>query len=156
MIELKPSGLADLSYVIANMRDADRAEIFCQLPDDINAGQFANSVLNSNDSVTAFLKGNPVAAFWLSEMTVSTAFVSMFGTKHMIRTVPAMTRAIMEEHIPAWRNQGFIRFEARSLVEHTQAHKWLKGCGAKNEGILKSMGKNGEDFFMFGLVYRRI
>lgn len=151
MIELVPGSIASVSYVFSNMREVDRREILCLLPDEITAGQFAAGAM-LHSPVVAMLKGNPVAVYYLSPVSVSVAFVSMFGTPLMLRAVPAMTRAILELEIPNWHANGFLRFEARSHIDHAQAHSWLENCGAVREGILKSMGKHGEDFVMYALI----
>jgi hypothetical protein len=51
--------------------------------------------------------------------------------------------------IPGMLARGARRMHCRSLHTHYKAHEWLRTFGEPSEILLKSWGKNGEDFLLF-------
>ncbi|MCP4072296.1 MAG: hypothetical protein GY742_11235 [Hyphomicrobiales bacterium] len=150
LIEIVAGNHRDISYVVANLRQIDREEIFCQMDiDDVDLLAVLSLELNSR---VCRLKCQPVAVFSFSLVNVSTVAVNLFGTNSITRAIPAITRFIFTDMIPDALQQGIRRFEARTIETHSQAHRWLEACGAMREGALEQMGKNGERFFMYALT----
>ena len=71
------------------------------------------------------------------------------GTDKAERTIPAVSRFLIEHAIP-WRlDEGFTCMEARSLETHLDAHRWMEGMGGKREGEPYLYGKGGERFVTY-------
>ena len=144
-----PATIRDASYVAANMRHLDWQEIACQCPDDTIPRDVAIWCINSREAYTALVRGQPVACFGISNSTPAGNVVSIWawGTRSMWRAVPEITRWI-EAAVPRWIAEGVTRVEARSIVGHDAAHRWMRGLGANSEPCM-SWGKNGESFVLF-------
>ncbi len=150
LIEIVPACHRDISFVLANLRPVDGEEIFCQM-DVGDIGLLLVLALELKSRVCR-LKGQPVAVFSFSQINASTVAVNLYGTNDITRATPAITRFIFTDMIPGALKQGIRRFEARTIETHLQAHQWLEACGAKREGAMEQMGKNGEGFFMYALT----
>ena len=73
-----------------------------------------------------------------------------FGTKHFKRCVPMMTR-----HLQAIRptvEKHCRRCQVVTYVNHDISHGWLEALGAEREGMLRSYGRNGENFYVYSWV----
>lgn len=147
-VSIKPACLRDTSFVLANMRAKDRAEVFCQLPDGVTCPQLAMHLLRGKGFV-AYLDDQPVMVFGTSLLNVCTASVWALGTPKTWRVVPAVSQFIMLEHVPDLLDQGITSVEARSILGHDQAHKWMLGLGAERSGEPFVYGKGGELFQLF-------
>ncbi len=44
------------------------------------------------------------------------------------------------------------RLQVITYTEHDIAHGWIEALGAKREGLLRSYGRNGEDFNVYAWV----
>jgi RimJ/RimL family protein N-acetyltransferase len=62
----------------------------------------------------------------------------------------ALTRWVKRFMIPALKEAGMHRAEARSLATHTTAHAWMQSLGAKQESVLRQYGRDKQDFILFG------
>ena len=150
MIEIIAGTHRDISDVVNNLRVIDHQEIYCQM-DNKEWDTLLVMALELNSWVCR-LNGRPVAVFSFSAINFSTVAVNLFGTDKITRAIPAITRFIFVRMIPDALSSGIRRFEARSLATHEQAHRWLEACGAVKEGLLPEFGKNGEDFYIYGLT----
>lgn len=140
--------MRDVSYIIANMRDCDKAEIYCQIPKDIKASEYAYSLLHSMECYVATYRGNPALVFGVSPMVTAVLSAWAFGTKEMTRCIPAATR-FLKSRKADWIAQGYHRMEARTLSTHKQAHRWLESTGAKRVCSLPEWGSDGELFYLY-------
>lgn len=73
-----------------------------------------------------------------------------FGTSKFKRCVPLITR-----HLKAVRpivERDCRRLQVLALDSHDLAHGWIEGFGAKREGVLRSYGRGGEDFYLYAWV----
>lgn len=148
MIELIPSTPRDITIVAANMREWDRREfeasarymaiteaaLYCHFTSLPWAG-------------VALLKGEPVAAFGAAGSALQPQLKAAwaFGTDKFKRVVPAISREV-ESWKPHLMAEGVHRIEARALVGHDLAGRWMAGLGAQCEGVLRHYGRGGEDF----------
>lgn len=146
-VAIVPANLRDLSYVAANMRPADRAEVECQLDEWSPINVAAMSLRDFAYIVD--LDGNPEAAFGAGQVRQGYWLAWSWGTARITRCLPAMIRYITEELQPAVYSAGAHRVEARALKSHTQAHAFLKRIGGHLRCELPGYGKNGEDFMLF-------
>jgi hypothetical protein len=146
-IEIVPATIRDLTFIAANLRAEDWREIECQLADGVGRGEVAAYGL-AGEAWVATMDGQPVAAFGAAAMAYSVVSVWAWGTKRMARTVPAITRFIVEDCVPRWIEAGVTRAEARSIEGHETAHRWLRSLGGQEQPC-PAWGKRGEDFTLF-------
>jgi hypothetical protein len=97
----------------------------------------------------AKLDGQPVAAFGVGMLNIAAASGWAFGTKRMKRAIPAITRYFYDAVYPTLVESGVRMVEARSLVSHIEAHRWMLANGAELVGGAFPYGKNGEAFMLF-------
>ncbi|WP_289035998.1 hypothetical protein [uncultured Roseibium sp.] len=146
----------DASYIAANMRPADIAEIGCLWE------RFDPRVLGvcaATHSVPGFAwsirdnKGQPIAAYGMSYAAPFDPEhwqAWAFGTDRFRRVAPLMTR-----HLQSIRDvieTNCRRLQVITHVEHDLSHEWLRKLGAKREGLLKAYGRNREDFEIYAWV----
>lgn len=147
--------MRDASFIAANMREQDHREIACLWQDwDTRAlGICAMETAVPGMVWSIRYEGQPAAAYGFSR---ASAFdpehwqVWAFGTDRFKRCVPLITR-----HITGLR--PLIARECRRLqvithVDHDLAHGWIEALGARKEGLLRSYGRGGEDFFLYAWV----
>lgn len=148
-LSIRPGTLRDVSYVTAHMRQSDRDEAYCQLPDGTTNWQLAHMLVMSGDCWCVFEGERPIAAFGTSPMTAAAVSVWAVGTERMWRAAALIVRFMKETHIPALLGQGYRHMEARSLIDHHAAHRWMRMAGAKVHGPPMPFGKADELFLLF-------
>lgn len=150
---ISQSSLLECTYVASNMREYDRAEIMCQLPDDSpqsHAGLFAWEMSKPN-AWTAKIDGQPVAVFGVTPVTLSQNVQQlwMFGTDQLLAILPFAGLFVVNVLLPTMKERGLTRIEVRAMYEHDETHAWMKNLGAHTVGPLGGFGKNGERFIMY-------
>lgn len=151
-VEIRPAVFRDVCFVTAHLREEDRREIYCQLPEGASSVEVAAlSCANSDHAWCAWYRGSPVAAFGFSPATAAGTVQSAwaFGTRRMKRTVPAITHHVIANVVPTLLCEGVRRIEARSIADHDLAHRWLAGLGARREAELPQWGRDGEAFVLW-------
>lgn len=148
-IEVRPATLRDASYVMACLRPQDRAEVLCQVPDGTKMHELAYQLLMGSEAYCATFNDQPAMFFGVSPINVACLSVWALGTRHMIRVTPAVTRFFADELLPAKIDEGYHTMEARSLIDHTLAHRWITGAGGRASGEPFIFGKNREKFLLF-------
>lgn len=148
-VTVKPACLAHASFVTANMREADRNEIMCQVPDGTKTYDIAGMMLGSGDAFIAYLDDQPVLFFGAHPMNVCTLEAWAIGTSKTRRVLHAATRHLISDYGPRAIAAGFLSMECRSHVKHVEAHRWLAGTGAVVNGDPFVYGKGGEEFILF-------
>jgi hypothetical protein len=146
-LRIIPATLRDLSYIAANLRPEDRAEIDCQL-DHWSPALLALTALQGFAYV-AELDGNPEAGFGAAEQRSGLWIAWSWGTRRMRRCVPGITRFFHDVLGPQVAARGAWRVEARALAENELALRWLGRLGATQRCLLPGYGRNGEDFFLY-------
>lgn len=140
--------LRDLSYIAANLRPEDHAEIDCQF-NEWSPTVLAAQALQAGPAYVAELNGNPEAAFGAGEVRSGLWIAWSWGTKRMKRCVPLVTQFFWEVLGPDIASRGAWRVEARALAANDMALRWLRRLGATERCRLPGYGKNGEDFILF-------
>jgi hypothetical protein len=139
--------LRDLSYIAANLRPEDHAEVDCQL-DEWTPASLALTAMQGFAYV-AELDGNPEAAFGAGELRSGLWIAWSWGTKRMRRCVPRITEFFYSVLGPDVASRGAWRVEARALAGNDLAIRWLNRLGATERCLLNGYGRNGEDFILF-------
>ncbi|MER9925015.1 hypothetical protein NKJ84_19105 [Mesorhizobium sp. M0048] len=146
-LRIIPATLRDLSYIAANLRPEDRAEIDCQL-DNWSPALLALTALQGFAYV-AELDGNPEAGFGAAEQRSGLWIAWSWGTRRMRRCVPAITEFFHAVLGPEVAARGAWRVEARALAANGLALRWLARLGATQRCRLPGYGRNGEDFLLY-------
>ena len=149
MIEVVPACLRDVSYVLYNLNPADEAETACQIDPALKRYELAYGLLMSGDNFAVRIDGQPVAVFGTAPLNRATLSVWALGTDRMRKALPAISRYLIDVHLPEMVEQGYRYMEARSLATHHAAHRWLRWLGAKELGGPHPFGRDGEDFLLF-------
>jgi hypothetical protein len=147
-VEIKPANLRDATYIGANLRAADREEIFCQVPGGLSGSDVTQTLFGGMlDEWTwiAYLDGQPTTIFGVSPITVSTWAGFAFGTRHLPRTIPRVSAHMLALE-PSLIAHGVRRLEVRTIATHDISHQWLRKLGCWFEAELPEYGKDGELF----------
>jgi hypothetical protein len=147
-VTIGPLNLRDITFLGANMRAEDRREIMCQAPKNLSGSQAAAAMfpgLAPDWTWLASLDGNPAVAFGLQPYNVATMIGWAWGTRHLPRCIPAITRHLIAEE-PLLIASGFRRIEVRTIKDHDISHRWLYALGARKECDLPEFGRDGETF----------
>lgn len=141
---------AAASFIIANLRPRDREEIFALRWDDDEEKLVNEIMLWSGKMTWAWWRdGVPVAlqGAWPVRPGVWSCWA--FGTEQWPRVVLAMTKHSRRFIIPALLRARFHRAEAVALATHRDSRRWIEALGAREEGIRRGLGRNGEDFISY-------
>lgn len=146
-VEIVPATLRDVTYIGANLRQADREEIFAQLP--AMSGSDAAGLLFRGMLVdwswVALLDRQPAACFGVTPITTAVWAGFAFGTRDLPRTIPRVSQAILEME-PRLIETGVRRVEVRTISTHDISHAWLRKLGCWFEAEMPHYGSNGETF----------
>lgn len=147
-LEIEPLTLRSATWLAANMRPQDEAELMCQLPpgtsrSDAGAACFFTS--GDGWKWQAIIDGSPVACFGVSQLTYTTWVGWGFGRPQMRRAMPEVTR-FLKAQLPRLIEAGCRRIEARALKSHEGAHLWLASLGGTYRFDLGDGGRDGEVF----------
>lgn len=152
-VTIEPANLRDASFVCANLRPLDQREVFCQMPDGLKTYELAEGMLMQpgidEHVLIAKLDGQPVGFFGVSPMNAACSSIWALGTKDFRRAAPAVTRHVVDVIVPRLVELGVRGLEARSIVSHLEAHRWMISTGAVVHGEPFEYGKNGELFLLF-------
>lgn len=148
-VVITPACLRDATFVVANLRPRDREEIWCQLPEDTHELDVAYFLLMGGDCWIASIDGRPIMFFGVTSMNIACMSVWAVGTRRTSRVVRDVTRFLIGEAVPAKIAAGFHTMEARSHVDHAQAHRWMQSTGAVVVGEPFVYGRQREKFLLF-------
>lgn len=150
-IEIGPANIRDVSYIAGNLRDNDKIEVLCQLPDGISQQTIGYICTRPGTSFIAYLDGKPVMVFGFDPITLAGNALNAwaFGTKDSRKVIHSITLWVRDNLLREWIRDGITRIEARSIDSHADAHRWLMATGAVKEGRMKDLGRNGENFLLF-------
>jgi hypothetical protein len=142
-----PATLRDLTYVAAHMCDEDRAEVACQLDD---ASALAVATASFRDfAFCVELDGNPEAALGCGCVRSGYWVAWSWGTRRAWRCWPEMIGFIRGWLQPSVYDMGAYRVEARALLSHERAHRFLERIGGQRRCELRAFGRGGEDFVLY-------
>lgn len=143
------ANLRDMSYIAANMREADRREIFAVIDEPPAVIAYMLHEASPGFAWVAHYDGQPVCAFGVSTMLPGLGSGWAYGTREMpnvMRAVTAFCRRTASRRAAA----TFRRIEVRTAVGHDLSARWLGSLGFRLEGVAVDYGTNGLDFAIYG------
>ncbi|CAB4120910.1 hypothetical protein UFOVP4_6 [uncultured Caudovirales phage] len=139
-----------VAYVIENMRDWDRQEIFATRPDYDEGDSLLESVLAAGPvSWIAWHDGEPIAVFGCMPLWRGVWSMWFFATNSLPKIGIGVTKLVTRYIVPMLWEGGAHRLECRSMEGHVDAQRWLEVIGAHREGSLVGYGRDGQDFHVY-------
>lgn len=148
-VTIHDATLRDATYVMSWLRPADEEEVMCQVPEGMRRDHMAYNLLMSGDTFAARIGDQPVGFFGTNQINAACLAVWALGTRHMWRAVGAMNRYLVDEHLPMRIAEGYRTMEARSIITHTDAHRWIRQLGGVQHGPEFEFGRGREMFLLF-------
>lgn len=144
----------DVRAVAARMRAKDYEEIICQTPcqDRIALAEFMPMALQSCFNRVARLDDVPVVILSWGPVLPGVWRIGMFATDEFPRVSKAVTRYVAKVLAPTLLEAGAHRIECLSIAGYDEVHDWLRYLGMTEEGPVRKLGRNREDFVMFSWV----
>lgn len=137
-------------YVIANMREWDRREIFAtRLDSDTGNGLLEDVFRAGPVSWMSWLGDEPVAAFGCSPMWRGVWGMWMFATDNFHKVGLGMTKFVIRGIVPMLWEHDAHRLECKSMEGHVDAHRWLEVIGARREATHPGYGRDGQTFHTY-------
>lgn len=96
-------------------------------------------------SWVASVGGQPACAFGFQPFSAAVWMGWAWGTKAMIRTIPAVTRHCLAQEAKLI-DLGVRRLEVRTIKGHDVSQVWLSRLGCKYRCDLPDHGRDGETF----------
>ena len=154
-VTIAPATLRDMTYVAANMREADWREIAAVFPG--SAGEIAASLLAASPDLAwiASLEGNPACAFGIARLLPGLGSGWAYGTRRLPLVMKTVTRFCLRKVRPQLLLAGFRRIEVRSALDHDLSHRWLEHLGFAREGVARDYGAGGLDFTTYAATRQR-
>jgi hypothetical protein len=135
-------------YIVENMREWDRREIFATQWDE-DPDRFTKYVMATADFAWVAGLDLPIAAIGAFPVWPGVWSVWMFATDNFRQIGKSLTKHAKKVMIPAILEGEFHRAHCYSMAGHTVAHRWLEALGACHEATLQGFGRGGEDFLVF-------
>lgn len=141
-------------HIAQRMRDRDRAEVFALMDWDagpelvahqsVGLSQFGGTI-HADD-------GEPVAAIGMMLMWPGAYAAWMYATPRWAECWRAGVRWTRDVLLPQTHAAGGWRLQCHSMLEHTDAHRFLRHIGFVAEGPPVPMGRCREQFIPFAKV----
>ena len=96
--------------------------------------------------------GTPVGVGAMVEGRPNVITLMFFATERFAKLALPIARFTKHRLFPNYRDAGVHRIECISIAGYEHAHKWIRLCGMKEEGVFRGFGKNGEAFHQFAWV----
>ena len=96
--------------------------------------------------------GTPVGVGAMVEGRPNVITLMFFATERFAKLALPIARFTKHRLFPNYRDAGVHRIECVSIAGYEHAHKWIRLCGMKEEGVFRGFGKNGEAFHQFAWV----
>lgn len=141
----------NILHICANLRDADRSEIFGLMWED-DPHVMANGLLARPLGMTDVfcVDDEPVSILGTIPYWPGVWEVFAFGTDKWDKAVISLTKRAFRFMVPAIYNAGGHRAQCWSEATHTDAHKWLTGVmHAQHEATARGYGKAGQDYHLY-------
>ncbi|MGJ4857059.1 hypothetical protein ACN6KF_003043 [Labrys sp. La1] len=154
-ISIKPATLRDMTWIAVHMREQDRREIRAVIDESDTA--IGAMLYGSSQGLAwcAWINDTPVCAFGVTRLFHGLGSAWAYGSKSMVRTIPAVTRFAMRTMKPMLVAEGFRRIEVRTAIDHDISHRWLERLGFTLEGTARDYGAGGLDFLTYAATRQR-
>lgn len=142
---------AELSYVCHNLRAQSHDEIFGATeldPDQLVEVMYRRPSIN----FVGYYDGAPAAILGAYRMHGDTWGFFGFGTDDWGKIWRSVTKVALKELFPEVKRIGWQRAQCVCLASNAEVHKWLEFLGATKECVMRSYGKDGEDYAMFAWI----
>lgn len=136
----------DVLTICKNLRAQDKTEIFATRFDDQPEDLAFTTMRLTGSSWIVYRGLDPVAVLGITPIMPGGWGAWAFGTNAFPKVAISLTRFIKKGIIPSLLASGAKHVQALVWTEYHQARKWLRGFGAKEEAVIPSLGKGGEDF----------
>lgn len=151
---IRPITAAAVQYLCCNMREIDALEIYNNRNHN-SPERLADEIILAaayGKAGVAEVAGRPVGIVGVSPIWAGVWSIWSFGTDDWGKGVLAMTRYGVRVLRPHILDRGAHRLQCESRVDHHDAHRWLKACGARIEGTLRKYGRDGTDYYQFSWI----
>ncbi len=149
MFRIGPYEKEAVLHICSNLRPQDERELACTNENFSPELLAIKCMLLKDFLAVAYDGGEPVAVIGTMKIHPTLWAAYMFATPRFPVIGLPMTRWTRRVYIPALRALGAKRIEARSIEGHTEAHRWMKAAGAKEECPVPCVGMGGENFVQF-------
>lgn len=146
--------------VAATLRERDRREVLACVPlamtDQQGLAWWLDHILAGGVSWAAMVDDVPVAMGGLREIDGRPDIASSWcvGTDRKLEAGVAIYLHAARSH-QAWEARGIRRFQCSCLDTPEESSMWLVRLGYEREGRLRALGRNGEDFIIWGRIHGR-
>lgn len=152
-MKLSELNYPDVLYVAENMREWDKREIYAsRFTDDPHDLAESTCLTGGISFIVKTDDGEPVVVFGAIPIGPTFWNAWMFCTDKFDSVAIELYKYIKRVVIPGILSTGAVRAECRSMVGHSDAHRWLESLGFKYEGRNVMLGKHGEDFLLFAFT----
>jgi hypothetical protein len=140
----------DIAYIVRNMRDRDRREIFALRWDD-DEDALIDQLHASAGAMWRlwFYQGEPVAMNGVLPLRKGVVCANAFGTDKWRHIVRPMIHWSVNWVIPCLKVAGWHRGEAYALAANADGRKFIELLGGKLEAYLYHYGREREDFVLY-------
>lgn len=140
-------------YVVKNMRERDREEIYNLRWDD-NPFTILNDVMaQRNFAWVAWHENKPAVVFGGAPLHPGVWSMFCFGTDVFHHLALGLTRFAKQTVMPTlFGEMEAHRLQCDSHEKHVSAHKWLRVLGASREGVKRAYGRDGADYHTYAVL----
>lgn len=139
-----------LAYVVANLRERDKREIYALRFDDDPMALLRELMLMVNAAWRIWAAdGEPVAVMGATPSRPGVAMLACFGTDQWDLAVPAMLRYGRYALPVRLDAHGVHRAEAHALADNHDAARFIALSGGVQEAVLHEYGRGREDFLLY-------
>lgn len=137
-----------LAFIVANLREWDRREIFATRWDDDEAA-FVDDFLSRPAMGHIFGLERPIGVIGARPLWPGAWAAFMFATDEFAKVGKGLTKRAIRRIIPGVVRAGCHYATAASLEGHLEAHAWIRALGGRPRTILNHYGRNRENFVLF-------
>lgn len=141
----------EVRYVVANLRDQSRDEIFSCL--ECSEEDFALDIASSMGfKWVGYYDGKPAAIIGASPQHRGVWNLFGFGTDDWLKIWRDVTKTARKDMMQAVKDTGAHRAQCVTMASHIGTHRWLKALGATLQTPMPAYGREGQDYTMFAWV----
>lgn len=157
---MTPLTRAQARHIAHRLSDRDREEVLCVLPDHLTLDAWVDEVMANPVGerwVAVAPDGEPVAMGGITPSGCQHAATSWaVGTDRKAEAGSLIMLTAMHAH-RRWVDRGVRRFACTCLAGPASdtGSAWLERLGYVREGLARGLGREGQDFIMWGMCHGR-